>query len=62
MIFDIIKISIYNAVFGLLWLKLYEPAIGYKERTIRFIDYKYEKRKETEILSISLSAISAYYY
>jgi hypothetical protein len=62
MIFDIIKINTYNAVFGLLWLELYEPAIEYKERTIRFIEYKYEKRRETEILLVSLSAINTYYY
>jgi hypothetical protein len=42
-IFDITKISTYNAVFGLLWLELYKLIIRYKERTIRFIEYKYEK-------------------
>jgi hypothetical protein len=44
MVFDITKTSTYNAVFGLLWLELYKPAIEYKERTIRFIDCKYERR------------------
>jgi hypothetical protein len=61
MTFDITKTNTYNTVFGLLWLELYEPAIRYKERTIRFTGYKYERRQETKILSVSLSAISAYY-
>jgi hypothetical protein len=44
MVFDIINISIYNVVFGLLQLKLYEPPIKYKERIIRFTEYNYERR------------------
>jgi hypothetical protein len=32
--FDIIETSIYNAIFGLLWLKKYKPDIVYKVRTI----------------------------
>jgi hypothetical protein len=61
MVFDITKISTYDVVFRLPWLELYEPAIDYKERTIRFTGYNCERRKEIEILPISLSVISAYY-
>jgi hypothetical protein len=61
MTFDITKTNTYDAVFGLPWLELYKPAIRYKERTIRFIDCEYERRQKTEILPVSLSAISAYY-
>jgi hypothetical protein len=32
--FDIIKTSIYDAIFRLLWLKKYKPNIAYKARTI----------------------------
>jgi hypothetical protein len=60
-IFDITRTSTYDAVFKLLWLELYKPVIRYKERTIRFIEYNCERRSETEILLILLSAISAYY-
>jgi hypothetical protein len=44
MVFNIIKTSIYNVVFELPWLELHEPAIKYKERTIRFTEYNYERR------------------
>jgi hypothetical protein len=59
--FNIIETSIYNATFGLSWLKKYKPDIAYKIRTIQFDKYSYNlKISAIEILSVSLAAITAY--
>jgi hypothetical protein len=33
---DVIETSIYNIIFGLPWLKKYDPRINYKKEIIKF--------------------------
>jgi hypothetical protein len=59
--FDIIETSIYNATFGLSWLKKHEPNIAYKVRTIQFDKCSYNlETSAIKILSVSLAAMAAY--
>jgi hypothetical protein len=59
--FDITKISIYNAIFRLLWLKKHELNIAYKAKTIQFDKYNYNLGiSAVEIFSVSLAAMVAY--
>jgi hypothetical protein len=59
--FDIIETSIYNVIFGLLWLEKHEPDIAYKAKTIRFNKYSYNSGiSAVKILPVSLAAMAAY--
>jgi hypothetical protein len=59
--FDITETSIYNAIFGLLWLEKHESDIAYKARTIQFDKYSYNlETSVVEILPVSLAAMTAY--
>jgi hypothetical protein len=59
--FDIIEISTYDAIFGLLWLEKYKPDIAYKARTIQFDKCSYNlKISAIKILSVFLAAMAVY--
>jgi hypothetical protein len=59
--FDIIETSIYNAIFGLPWLKKHKPNIAYKAKTIQFNKCSYNlKTSAVKILSVSLAAMAIY--
>jgi hypothetical protein len=59
--FNIIKISTYDAVLGLLWLEKHNLTINYKDRTMVFNDYNYKLIKNTDIEEVSVRAINAYF-
>jgi hypothetical protein len=56
---DIIETSIYDVIFGLLWLKKYNPRISYKKRVIKFKNC--ECQSTTEIQEISLKIMVIFY-
>jgi hypothetical protein len=59
--FDIIEISIYNVIFGLLWLEKHESDIAYKVRTIQFDKYSCNLEiSAIKILSVFLTAMAVY--
>jgi hypothetical protein len=47
--FDIIRISTYDAVLGLLWFKKHNPTINYKERTMIFDGCDCTRRADIDI-------------
>jgi hypothetical protein len=53
------EISIYNTIFGLSWLKKYDPRISYKKRVIKFKNY--ECQPKPEIQKIFLRAMAVFY-
>jgi hypothetical protein len=59
--FDIIRISTYDAVLGLLWLEKYNPAINYKDRTIIFKGCGCKPTRNTDIEKVLVRAMNAYY-
>jgi hypothetical protein len=59
--FDIIKTSIYDAIFGLLWLEEYKSNIVYKAKTIQFNKCGCNLEISViEIFPVSLAAMAAY--
>jgi hypothetical protein len=59
--FDVIKTSIYNAIFRLPWLEKHEPNIAYRVRTIQFDKYSCNLEiSAVKILLVSLAAMAAY--
>jgi hypothetical protein len=59
--FDITKISMYDAVLGLLWLEKYNPTINYKNRIIVFDGCDCKLIKNINIEEVSVRVMNAYF-
>jgi hypothetical protein len=59
--FNIIRISTYDAVLGLLWLEKHNPTINYRERTMVFNDCGCRPTKDTDIKEILVRVMNAYF-
>jgi hypothetical protein len=56
---DVIKTSIYDIIFGLLWLKKHDSRINFKKKIIKFENY--ECQSKPEIQEIFLKVITIFY-
>jgi hypothetical protein len=43
---NVTETSIYDVIFGLLWLKKYDPRIGYRRGVIKFENYECQPKPE----------------
>jgi hypothetical protein len=59
--FDVTRISIYDAVLGLLWLAQHNPTISYRDRTMIFNGYSYKPTKDTDIEKVLVRTMNAYF-
>jgi hypothetical protein len=59
--FDIIRISTYDAVLGLLWLEKHNPTINYKDRIMVLDGCGCKLIKDIDIEEVSVRAMNAYF-
>jgi hypothetical protein len=59
--FDIIRISTYDAVLGLLWLEKYNLTINYRDRIMVFDSCGCILIRDTDIEEVTIRAINVYY-